>query len=439
MEALWSPFPTRFAAAVRNERASLAAEIINEIRQHVPEFSRPLSGQFGAGIQQGVETALEQFADLLEGPNGRAGHAGHSGAGAGAGAGARAPAGTGDERLAVHRALGRGEFAEGRSLDALQAAYRHGARVAWRRYARLARRSGLGADRMVALAEAIFAHIDELASAAVTGYTAAKADEAGTLGRRRRQLLDLLLSAAPPDAVAEAAAAADWPLPDTVVCVALSPPGPPGPAGPSDTEPGGGAGVRRPGGLRLPDLVLADLDGPQPCLVLPEPALYLRDGQVQRVLQGRGAVIGPAVPIPMAAQSARWARAICERLPGPAARRAPVDCERCLPELVLLGDPVLVDLIADRRLRPLAGLTPKRGERLAATLLAWLQTNRGSAPDVAARLGVHPQTARRRLRQVQQLFGAALADPDTRFELEVALRGRLMTRAFDAAAPPQWA
>ncbi|MCQ4079909.1 helix-turn-helix domain-containing protein [Streptomyces sp. RB6PN25] len=77
------------------------------------------------------------------------------------------------------------------------------------------------------------------------------------------------------------------------------------------------------------------------------------------------------------------------------------------------------------RLRPPSALTPKRGERPELTLLAWLQTNRGSAPEVAAGLGIHPQTARRRLRRVQRLFAVALIDPDARFELEVSPRGRL--------------
>uniref|UniRef100_UPI00373FE05C helix-turn-helix domain-containing protein n=1 Tax=Streptomyces rimosus TaxID=1927 RepID=UPI00373FE05C len=40
---------------------------------------------------------------------------------------------------------------------------------------------------------------------------------------------------------------------------------------------------------------------------------------------------------------------------------------------------------------------PTHGRRLAETLLAWLET-RGSAPEVAARLGVHLQTVRYRLR-----------------------------------------
>lgn len=390
MDGPWTRFPPRFAVEVRKERSSLAAEIISEIRRQVPEFARPLAGNFGAGIQQGVESALAEFADLL--------------------AAGRAEGAFSEDRLRVHRALGRGELAEGRSLDALQAAYRLGGRVAWRRYARVARRSGLGADLMVVLAEAIFACLDELASAAVRGYTEARADEAGTLVRRRHRLLDLLVGPAAPDAVREAAGTADWPLPAAVACVALGPPPAPGPPAAR---------------ARLPDLVLADTDGAQPFLLVPEPALYLRDGQVQRVLHERTAVIGPTVPVALAADSLRWARAILACLPEEQ-RGGLVDCDRCLPELMLLGDPALVRLIAERRLRPLAALTPKRGERLAETLLAWLQTNRGSAPDVAARLGIHPQTARRRLHQVQHLFGPALADADARFELEVALRGRVL-------------
>jgi DNA-binding PucR family transcriptional regulator len=41
---------------------------------------------------------------------------------------------------------------------------------------------------------------------------------------------------------------------------------------------------------------------------------------------------------------------------------------------------------------------------------------------------VHPQTVRYRLRQVDDLFGDQLRDPDRRFELEIALRARQMLR-----------
>jgi DNA-binding PucR family transcriptional regulator len=41
---------------------------------------------------------------------------------------------------------------------------------------------------------------------------------------------------------------------------------------------------------------------------------------------------------------------------------------------------------------------------------------------VAARLGVHPQTARYRVTRLRELFGSALDDPDERFWLDLALR-----------------
>ncbi len=65
--------------------------------------------------------------------------------------------------------------------------------------------------------------------------------------------------------------------------------------------------------------------------------------------------------------------------------------------------------------------------------MAWLG-HRGSAPQVAADLHVHPQTVRYRLAALKELLGeATLADPDARFELELALRARA------SAAPPRTA
>ncbi|MFE9423958.1 helix-turn-helix domain-containing protein [Kitasatospora sp. NPDC006697] len=389
MATPWQMLPSQLAAELRRENRAIAAEIIREIRAQVPEFSRPLAGKFGAGIQQGVETALEEFADLVAGAE---------------------PGGP--ERLRVYRALGRGELTEGRSLDALQAAYRLGARVAWRRYSRVVRRAGVSSEVVAALAEAVFAHIDEVAAASVQGFVEAQADQAGTLGRSRLQLLHLLVGGADRGVLATAAARADWPLPGELACVAL------GPARARGTE--GRSATRE----RLPAAALTDFEAVEPFLLLPEPAPLLADERVRRVLADRGAVIGPTVPLEAAADSLRWARAVRARLPAPGPAE-PVHCSAHLVGLLLLADEPLVRLIAARRLTPLDGLTPKQAERLAATLLAWLQAGRGSAPEVAARLGVHPQTARQRLHQVQRLFGEALSDPDARFELEVALRHRL--------------
>ncbi|MFC3518258.1 PucR family transcriptional regulator [Streptomonospora nanhaiensis] len=83
--------------------------------------------------------------------------------------------------------------------------------------------------------------------------------------------------------------------------------------------------------------------------------------------------------------------------------------------------------MAETRLAPLRGLRPDRRERLTDTLLAWLQSG-FNANEVAARLHVHPQTVRYRLRQVEGLFGDRLRDPDHRFELEMVLRAERLAR-----------
>jgi hypothetical protein len=391
----WAALPRSFATEVRKERRSLSTEIVHKIRGTVTEFNRPLSGKFAVGMQLGVETALLEFPELVE-------------------SGGEPTA----ERLRVYRALGYGERLEGRSLEPLQAAYRLGGRVAWRRYARVGRRTGMQTDEMVTLAEAIFAHLDVIAAASASGYADARAGQAsraGVLGRRQR-LRDLLMAGTPAVQLEQSAAAADWPLPDRLACVALGPPPEPGPPAAR--------------GRRAAVDLLADLDRPDPYLVLRDPVGDLQDGVLINLLRDRGAVVGPSVPPPMAPDSLRWARAVRAKLPPAALAKGPVMCDHALPSVLLLGDEPLLRVLADRRLRVLGELTPKQRHRLEATLLAWFETGRGSAPQIAARLGVHPQTARQRLHRIQELFGPDLADPQARFELELALRGRFAFESF---------
>ena len=97
--------------------------------------------------------------------------------------------------------------------------------------------------------------------------------------------------------------------------------------------------------------------------------------------------------------------------------------------------------LRDRRLAPLAQLRPGQRDRIAETLLAWLQLGE-NATEVAQRIHVHPQTVRYRLRQIQELFGDQLRDPDRRFELHLALRIRTLsasashTEAVSSAKTP---
>src|SRR5215210_7447605 len=108
----WEELPAEAFEALAPQLPALTDEIIAAIRAEVPAYARPLEGAFGQAVSRGVTEALGQFADMARHP------------GIGRGGGRR-----------VYVALGRGEARAGRSLEALLAAYRIGARVAWRRTA----------------------------------------------------------------------------------------------------------------------------------------------------------------------------------------------------------------------------------------------------------------------------------------------------------------
>ena len=146
--------------------------------------------------------------------------------------------------------------------------------------------------------------------------------------------------------------------------------------------------------------------------------------------------VGPSVPLTGAGGSLRWAaRALALARRGVIRAEGGVDgvagiawCEDHLPTLVLLADEELAAALSRQALAPLRGLRPDQADRMALTLLAWMESA-DDANAAARRLHVHPQTIRYRLRQVSDLFGDALGDPDARFQLLLALRARLLLGA----------
>lgn len=362
------PVPPAVVEALRPELSPLADEIIDAIRREVPEYDRPLQGQFGRGIRTGVVAALERFGDP-----GAERHAG------------------------VYRALGRGEHRVGRSLDALQSAYRVGARVAWRRLSAAAAAAGVAVAEQHALAEAIFAYIDELAAESVEGYAEAQADVAGDLQRRRETVLRLLVGPGAPDPEALAAAAQDaaWPLPVRVAVLACE--GEPGPV------------ARRLGGDALHGR-LADVG----VVVAPAATTLVAEASVAAERCRQRVAVGPATDPSEASRSLRWATAALA-LPG-----AVVVAEERLADLVLSAAPDVLAALRERALAPLADQTPASRDRLARTLRSWLR-HAGARAAVAAELGVHPQTVRYRVGRLRELFGDRLEDPDRRLELLLAL------------------
>jgi hypothetical protein len=376
--------PSDILPALRAGIGRISAEMIEEIQARIPEYARPSDEIYTKVIRTTVELAVEGFLDRAENP-----------------------AAPWDPE--PFRAIGRGEAAEGRNLEPLQAAMRLGARVGWRRLTGTAGPLGLPPQSLYDLGEAIFVYLDQLADAAATGFEQARARAEGEVERRRDRLLDLLLGQASPDTVADAARAAGWRLPKTVACVALD-----------DRD-----GTHR--APPMPPEVLVGMDRPTPCLLVPDPAGPGQSRMLETALRGRPAAVGPAVPLSRAAASLRWAAEALELSARGVLPPGPLRCADHMAALVVFKDEELVGALAEVRLAPLAHLRPSQQDRLAETLLAWLRHGRG-AGEVAARLHVHPQTVRYRLRQLEELYGDQLADPDIRFELEIALRARQATR-----------
>jgi hypothetical protein len=379
----WRALPAEIADLFEPELETVTEEILATIGREVPEYARPLEGRFGLGLRTGVAEALRQFLALVRDPE--------------------AGRGTGRE---VYVELGRGELRQGRTLDSLQAAYRVGARVAWRRLSLAGRRAGLDAEVLSLLAEAIFAYIDELSADSVEGYAEAQTEREDERRRRRRTLASLLVGERPVEEadVRAAAQAAGWPLPRRVAALACA------------------ADDLGPVSRLLPSEALATTLEDVGCLLLPDPDGPGRSAELERAAAAGRLAAGPAVP--PGDLRASWALALATLRAAQAGALPPADlhfADDRLAELLLFEGSALVKRIAARRLAPLEALTARSSERMRETALAFLR-HRGSPTAMAGELHVHPQTARYRTARLRELLGEQLDDPDARFELELALR-----------------
>ena len=391
----WRGLPSSVADLLEPELPAIAEDILATIGREVTEYARPLEGRFGRGLRRGVEEALRQFLALIREPD------------------------AGRERgREVYIELGRGEQRVGRNLDSLQAAYRIGARVAWRRFAEIGRRAELEPEALTVLADAIFAYIDELSADSVEGYAEAQA-AVGDLRRRRRQELATLLlrePAADPEDLAAAAQAAGWRVPARLAAAACA-----------DGDLGRVAG-------RLPPEALVTLVDGVGCLLLPDPEGPGRLEELSRAAGTATLALGPTAEAPGAGGSWQLALALLRAVEAELVTSGGLcRAEDHLTELLLFESRRLVGRIAARRLAPLEGLTPRARQRMAETALAHVR-HHGNAVAMAAELHVHPQTARYRIAKLRELFGEDLDDPDGRFELELALRAGDMSSGLPEAS-----
>ena len=364
------------ADVLRPVLPQVADEIVAVIRAELPPYDAAFAGPYEQVIRDGVERALRRFADLLEDP-GRADAV--------------------DRQVNV--GLGRGEFRQGRGLDVLLAAYRIGARVAWRRFVAAGVEADVPATELYALGEAVFAYIDGLSAEAAEGYAAEQSVQAGERQRLRRALIRALVrEPIDEDEVRAAAEAAGWALPNRVAALVSE------------------EASERVAGRIGADVVAARLDG-QTVAFVPDVRAPGRIAQIGLALGQRRGALGPEVGWLQASLSLERARLALEVVPS-----SFVLAEEHLADLLLAADRRLASELADRVLAPLDDAPDAARAKLTETLEAWLD-HQGRVEAVAQALDIHPQTVRYRLGQLRERLDG-LEDPDRRFELAVALRTR---------------
>jgi hypothetical protein len=400
-------WPAELPAALWPLLPSLTDEVIAAIGAEVPVYARPLEGNFGQGVRRGVGDALSGFVELLEGGSGRnrARQVEVSGEGV-----------PGHRRVSFE--LGRGEVRQGRSLDALLAAYRVGARVTWRRCGAAASELGLSGAALVRLGELLFAVIDTLSAAAAEGYAGEHSERAGELDRRRRRLGSLLATGTAAEAtLLDAAAAASWQTPTRLSAVV------------SERPDALVALLADPG-------TLPATDETRTVALVPDAAGPGRRAQLEQMLAGATGplAVGPGVPWLQVWRSLARARAALRLVQDRVVvASGPVWTDDVLVPLVLHADPELGSELVAQVLAPLEVLPAGTRDRLAETLASWLALH-GARGAIADELHVHPQTVRYRMGQLRELFGQDLDDPERRFALAVALRLRTLASAQAPAA-----
>jgi hypothetical protein len=381
---------------LRDQLPQVAIHTVAAVTAEVPGYTGALSGEMGENIGAAVQMALAGFLKLAAGTRD---------------ADPSTPLGP---TLQGAYDLGRGEARNGRSMDALLAAYRVGARVAWRELASVAAQAGVEARAMAQFAELVFAYIDELSAASAAGHT----DELSTSGRARERyrerLGQQLVAGAGQDVLVTAAERASWTPPTTLTAVLVHSAQvrgvlaslPPGTLVVGEDLPGAEVGS---GGHPLSLLLVPDLDGAG------------RRHLIQ-VLAGRQAAVGPARPWPLARSSYDRAARTWAMVATDVAHPSPIDSEDHLAQLVIRADPGALDDLRARALAPLDGQRPATRERLEETLRSWL-LHQGRRDAVAAELHVHAQTVRYRMGQLRELYGDQLDDPARVLDLLIALSG----------------
>jgi hypothetical protein len=326
--------------------------------------------------------------------------------------------------LALFVAQGRAQHDAGRPLEEMLGFYTMGALIVWRRLVAQGSTLVLTSEQLGALAGAVFAFIHDLSAAGAEGYSQARSEAASTREGRREHLLQMLMAEppAPSGRIVAAAQLAGYTVPNRLAALAV--------AVEHIDRVRSAVGASTLTG-RIKDVGCV--------LIAADEGL---DWQLKRVLESLPSEVtgglGEVMPWREAPSSFRSALAAAELAAAAPGSARLVRAEDVPVRLFLASDRRLAERIREKHLGPLDVLDGETRRRLTDTLRAWLDTP-GRPQLVATRLGVHVQTVRYRMRQLQDLFGGVLDDPDERFALALALRTSPQVAAgpVDDADPPE--
>ena len=304
----------------------------------------------------------------------------------------------------VFERIGRLQWQQGMPIGKLLAAYQLGARQAWRQISRQALKHSALPEVLAALAEAVFCFVDQLSSASASGYLAEQRESTVAREQARDTLASLLLAGtASIDTVRSAAVRAGWRLPNTAAFVLTASPD------------AGAAAIGR-----LGDSCLRLRWEGNPGAIVPDASAPGRRQRLAAELSGASAIVGHTVELARLPASARIVEIALRLTEEKVLTADPVFVADHLDAIIVHNDPRLLRALREQCLTPLQGLRESTQDTLRKTLRAWL-VHHGDRQATAAELRVHPQTVRYRLRQLHELFGEDLEQPDRRLKLLLAV------------------
>lgn len=369
--------------AARSTIPDLVQRIGSQVQDSVSSYAGPITGRRRRLIDMAVSSAVSHYLDTIE-----------------------KPATSGRSVDELFRRMGHGEATEGHSLVALQSAFRIASHEAWEKIRTFATDQGLSADTLGHLGDALFGYIEHLADQTRLGYDGATRALERSPDMARQRLINAILEGDSTLEIRTHAGRAGWLLPGLLVVVSVEPPS------------------------EQPVPLLAKLDEKHLLRTDPTAVVIVTDASgLPRLLRDLSNLAGQCrvatswpVPVEDAPDAWRWTTRSLELVARGVIPAAPViDCETHRTQLWLHAEPALRQRMCQDLLQPLLAETPNSREILSETLLAWLES-RDSAPAIAAKLGVHPQTVRYRWKRINELFGDDLREPEFVIQVTMLLK-----------------